>query len=219
MLRLDNVSKTYMKLGKTIRAMDGVSLAVDAGQLVAVHGPSGSGKTTLLLATGALLRPDEGAVTLAGQDPYAMRPDQRAALRAETVGFVFQRYHLIPYLSVLDNVLAASLALPADGARGRATELVERFGLGERMHHVPAELSAGERQRTALARALLNRPRLLLADEPTGNLDERNAEIVLSALTSFAAAGGAVLAVTHDPRASALAPKTLAMRDGQIRDD
>jgi ABC-type lipoprotein export system ATPase subunit len=218
MLHVEDLAKTYRGRGRTVRALVGVGLDVAAGQFVAVQGPSGCGKTTLLLAVGGLLRPDAGRVTVGGEDPYALSPESRARWRATHVGFVFQQFHLIPYLTVLDNVLASSLAAPSPGAAERGRELIGRFGLAARAEHVPAELSTGERQRVALARALLNRPALLLADEPTGNLDPASAAVVLCHLAEFAKAGGAVLLVTHDPLAAQHAARTLKMADGRISD-
>jgi ABC-type lipoprotein export system ATPase subunit len=165
-----------------------------------------------------LLRPTGGRIRIDGEDPYALSPSRRAALRARTVGFVFQQFHLIPYLSVLDNVLAPALALPSRTATERARALVAEFGLADRGAHVPAALSTGERQRVALARALLNRPGLLLADEPTGNLDRDNAAIVLDHLRRFAEDGGTVLLVTHDPAAAGCADRTLHLQDGILTD-
>jgi ABC-type lipoprotein export system ATPase subunit len=216
MLRVEKLTKTYRGAARTVRALDGVSLEVAAGEFVAVEGPSGCGKTTLLLAAGGLLRPDAGRVMLRGEDPYALTPEARAAWRAAQVGFVFQQFHLIPYLTVLDNVLAPSVALPsADGGK-RAREWIGRFGLADRADHVPAELSTGERQRVALARALLNRPALVLADEPTGNLDPASAAVVLGHLAEFAKSGGAVLLVTHDPLGAQYAGRTLRMKNGRM---
>jgi len=152
-------------------------------------------------------------------DPYTLSPDKRATLRGERIGFVFQQFHLVPYLSVLDNVLAAALATgtSTDSAvNERARALVDQFGLSHRRHHVPNSLSSGERQRTALARALLNEPSHLLADEPTGNLDRENSEIVLNAFSDFASAGGTVLLVTHDDHAASRAQALLTMRDGKL---
>jgi putative ABC transport system ATP-binding protein len=181
-----------------------------------VHGPSGCGKTTLLLAAGALLAPDDGQVLVDGRDPYRMSLEERAHLRATTIGFVFQQFHLIPYLTVLENVLAASLANPFPDARERAEELLDRFGMSSRAEHVPAELSTGERQRTALARALLNEPRLLLADEPTGNLDPDNAAALLAYIADFAHTGGSALVVTHSDAAKAHADQVMEMSEGRI---
>ena len=184
---------------------------------MAVQGPSGCGKTTLLLAAGALLRPTRGRVLVNGEDPYALSSGQRARFRAVNVGFVFQQFHLVPYLDVLDNTLVPTLALGANGgARARALELAARFGLTERLHHLPAALSTGERQRVALARALLNKPKLLLADEPTGNLDAENGQIVLRCLAEFARDGGAVLLVTHEPGAGDHASRIVRMNGGSL---
>ncbi len=219
LLDLQNVSRSYPRRDGTVEALRDVSLTLDAGDFTAVRGASGCGKTTLLLTAGALLRPDAGQVTVAGEDPYAMTADARATFRGRMIGFVFQQFHLVPYLSVLDNVLAPALAVSSSGAglEGRARELIERFGLSRRINHVSAELSSGERQRAALARALLNQPKLLLADEPTGNLDPGNADAVLGYLAEFAATGsGAVLLVTHDDRAITAARRVVQMRDGQI---
>jgi ABC-type lipoprotein export system ATPase subunit len=219
MLSIRNLSKCYRTSGGGVRALDGVSLDLRGGDLLAVAGPSGSGKSTLLLIAGGLLAPDGGQVLLDGKDVYALSAAERARLRAASIGFVFQQFHLIPYLSVLENVLAPSLAFPVPGSRRRARELIARFGCEERAHHVPAQLSAGERQRTALARALFNNPKLLLVDEPTGNLDDENARIVFRYLSEFAAAGGAVLLVTHDPSAVGFARRVLRLERGRLLGD
>jgi ABC-type lipoprotein export system ATPase subunit len=211
MLEIHELSKTYRGPAGAVRALHGLSLDVAAGEFVAVQGRSGCGKTTLLLAAGGLLRPDAGRVRVAGQDLYALSEEARARFRAAHLGFVFQQFHLIPYLSALDNVLAAALALKVPDARARAERLLADLGLAERARHVPAALSTGERQRTALARALLHCPQLLLADEPTGNLDRASADIVLDQLAGFARAGGAVLLVTHDPEAAARAQRVVRL--------
>ena len=216
LLQIENVSKRYRRNDGQVNALEQVSLGLSAGEFVSVQGPSGSGKTTLLLAAGALLAPDEGRIVIDGQDPYGLAGRKRAAFRAEKIGFVFQQFHLVPYLSVLDNVLAPSLALPARDAAERAGELVEHFGLADRTAHVPAELSTGERQRVALARALLNRPGILLADEPTGNLDADNARVVLDYLGEFVDSGGAVLLVTHDAQAAQYAQRSVRLERGRI---
>lgn len=199
-LRIDEVKKHYRnRRGETVRALDGVSLALREGETRFVVGASGSGKSTLLLCAGGLLRPDSGTVLLEGEDLYALSSEERARRRSRRLGFVFQQFHLIPYLDVTDNILAPALAGYEGDPRPRAEELIERFGLGHRRDHPPSELSVGERQRVALARALLQRPRLLLADEPTGNLDAENSRKVMACLADFAREGGAVLVVTHDP--------------------
>ncbi len=191
-------------------------MQLDAGEFVAVQGPSGCGKSTLLLTAGGLLKPSSGTVTIDGQDPYSMTADERASFRARTIGFVFQQFHLVPYLSVYENIIAPGMAVETKANPERAQQLIERFGLTDRQNHVPAKLSSGERQRVAMARSLLNEPKLILADEPTGNLDHENAEILLQFLTDFASEGGGVLLVTHDDRAVSHAQKAIHLLDGKL---
>lgn len=227
MLSIKDVSKTYRDSSRSVEALVGVSFDVTPGQFVAVQGPSGCGKSTLLLVAGGLLRPDAGQVDIDGQDPYSLSADGRAEFRAANIGFVFQQFHLVPYLNVLDNIMAPGMAAPhgqekggsngaASGTRERATELMERFGLADRSQHIPGKLSSGERQRVAMARALLNQPKLILADEPTGNLDHDNADTLLGYLAEFAEDGGSVLLVTHDDRAVAQAHSVIHLRDGAV---
>jgi putative ABC transport system ATP-binding protein len=213
MIELTNISKSYRSArGTPVEVLKGMDVSVDAGEFVSVTGPSGCGKSTLLLIAGSLLKPDSGTVVIDGHDFTAMNSDDKALQRAQTIGFVFQRFHLLPYLTVRENIIAGSVALKtsADEVSERAETLMDSLGMTGRANHLPGELSVGEMQRTALARAFLNRPKVILADEPTGNLDPENAEIVLNAFTGFAADGGAVLMVTHHP-----ADATRAMR--QIR--
>ena len=216
LISLDHITKPYTGDAGPIVAVDDVSVSVEAGEFVAVVGPSGCGKTTLLLVAGGLLRPENGEVSIDGTDPYSLSGEQRARFRAEQIGFVFQQFHLVPYLNVLDNVMAPALVTGETSARERAGILVERFGLADRLGHRPGQLSTGERQRVALARALLNEPRVILADEPTGNLDGDNSEQVLQALKTFADEGGAVLLVTHDPDAVAFAGRQVVLQGGQL---
>lgn len=216
MLQIEDIEKTYRGRADTVRALAGVGAKVHAGEFAAVVGPSGCGKTTLLLVCGGLLRPDRGTVALGGRNLYDLDPEQRARFRSGNVGFVFQKFHLVPYLSVRENVLAAALARPSDDAETRADELIERFDLADRADHVPGELSTGEQQRVAMARAVLNRPKLVLADEPTGNLDPANAEVVIGHLAEVADDEAAVLMVTHDPATAERADRTIAMADGSF---
>ncbi len=220
LLELVDVWKSFAspsgKSARSVEALRGVNLNLAPNDFVAVHGPSGCGKSTLLLTAGAMLRPDRGQVIIGAAKPYELSPDACATLRAENVGFVFQQFHLVPYLSVLDNILAPSLATKLSSAHQRASALISQFGLESRRDHVPAKLSSGERQRCALARALLNQPKLLMADEPTGNLDSENAQIVLESLAQFASSGGAVLLVTHDERASRYAKRNFTMQAGEL---
>lgn len=223
LIEINHITKTYRSSRGSgnggpaeVQALQDVSLSVDAGEFVAVRGPSGCGKTTLLLVAGGLLAPDDGTLVIDGQDPYALSADGRARFRGTTIGFVFQQFHLVPYLTVLDNVLAPAMATGLSDARDHARELVAHFGLEHRLHHVPAQLSTGERQRTALARALLNRPKVLMADEPTGNLDRENGEAVLGYLKEFAEDGGAILLVTHDDQSAQFAKRTENILNGQL---
>ena len=216
LLDLQSLTKTYHTANGDVHALADVSLSVDGGEFQAVQGPSGCGKTTLLLIAGGLLAPDGGQVLVDGKNPYALSPDERAGFRAANIGFVFQQFHLVPYLSVLDNVLAPAMASHLPDAHNRARELIAHFGMQDRIHHVPGQLSTGERQRTALARALLNRPKILLADEPTGNLDHDHAGSVLGYLREFASDGGAVLLVTHDSRAVEYAQSVTNIEHGQL---
>ena len=216
-LKISSLSKRFTTRDGDVRAVEGATFQLDAGDFVAMHGPSGCGKSTLLLMTGALLSPDEGSVEVCGKDPYALGADARASFRAEHIGFVFQQFHLIPYLDVQDNVLVSEMA-GADhpDLSKRAEELLQQFQLGHRLHHKPGALSVGEQQRVALSRALVRSPKLLLADEPTGNLDTENSKVILEHLSQFAADGGAVLMVTHDDRARAAASRSIKLQDGRI---
>ena len=213
MIHLENITKVYERPEGAVHALAGVSLDVTAGEFVAVRGPSGCGKSTLLTIIGALGMPTSGRVVVAGQDILAMSSPVRTRFRARQVGFVFQMFHLLPYLTVLENVAIAAL----EDGQTAARRILERFGLGDRMSHRPAELSAGQRQRVAIARALVNRPRLILADEPTGNLDPESSAEVLDLLADVHAEGDTILLVTHEEQAANRAQRTVVMRAGQIQ--
>ncbi len=218
MIALENVSKVYRTRDGDVRALDDVSLTVQAGEFVTVRGPSGCGKSSVLLTVAGMARPTSGKVILDGEDIYSLPPRRRAAVRAEKVGFVFQMFHLVPYLSVWENVLVPTLA-GVRAERTAARDMVERLGLSDRLNHRPPELSTGERQRVALARALLTQPRLILADEPTGNLDPENAQQVMEYLAHFHAEGGTVLLVTHHQLADQYAQKTVRLDRGRVVDE
>lgn len=217
-LELRDVSKTFRGPRGDVPAVARASFAIAPGEVVAVRGPSGCGKSTLLLMAGTLLRPDSGDVQIDGASAGVLDSAGLTRLRAQKIGFVFQQFHLIPYLTVLENILAPGVACPGHDTRARAAELLGRFGLEKRADHVPAQLSTGERQRTAMARALLNRPGLILADEPTGNLDEENGRRVLEYLAEFARQGGSVLLVTHDAGVT-IATRTLRMSEGRLAEE
>lgn len=218
MIELEQVSKVYPARRGPVRALDEVSLGVREGEFIAVQGPSGSGKSTLLLTIAGMIRPSGGTVRVKGDDLYALSGRERAAFRARSVGFVFQMFHLVPYLSVLENVLLPTRLVPDRDARVRATELLERFGMADRLDHKPGELSTGERQRTAVARALVNRPWLLLADEPTGNLDPETGAQIMQHIQGFHAEGGTVMVVSHEPWVAEHARRTVRLKQGRLDD-
>jgi putative ABC transport system ATP-binding protein len=217
-LELRDVVKHYHG-GETVHAVDGISMDVELGEMVALYGPSGSGKTTLLSIAGAYLRPDAGAVRFAGRDVAAFGAQDRALYQRREVGLVQQRYHLSGGSTAIDNAAVKLLAdrVSLEDARRRAIPWLERVGLGERLSHTPDRLSGGEGQRVALARALVNEPRLVLADEPTAFLDRRRSRDMLRLLAEIAHERAvAVLVVTHDPDASAIADRTLSLIDGKL---
>lgn len=211
MLQVEGLTKSYRHRGGGVEVLRDLDLRAGAGEFVAVSGPSGCGKTTFLLIAGALLVPDSGSVRVGDASLYAMSIDERAAYRARNIGFVFQQFHLMPYLSVRENILVPGLVLPED-LRPGAEALIDRLGLRPRAAHLPSELSVGERQRTALARGLVHRPSLVLADEPTGNLDTANADIVIGCLGEYAAGGGTVLMATHSREAAARADRFVDLK-------
>ena len=218
---LSGVGRSFRRGSATIHAVDGVELAIEAGELVALEGPSGSGKTTLLQLLGALDRPSSGRVQFEGND-LAKLPDGRLAeLRLRAFGFVFQQFNLIPTLTALENVEAklAPAGLPAADARERARALLAEVGLADRATHLPAHLSGGEQQRVGIARALVLEPAVILADEPTGNLDSRTGAEIVDTLAELAAERGTtVIVATHDAALAARAARRLGMRDGRLLD-
>ncbi len=218
MLRMEDVSKTYFHRGQIVKALDGATLHIPQGDFVSVVGPSGSGKSTLLLMLGGMLSPSRGQVLLEGQSIYDLDANRRAQLRKLKIGFVFQTVNLVPYLSALENVQVPLLLSNADEMtqKDRAVALLDRVGLGDRVDHKPCELSVGQQQRVALARMLANDPVVILADEPTGNLDPQTSRQVIDFLEEFNAEGKTVVMVTHDPCAAQRAKRTLRLQDGTI---
>ncbi|MBI4579643.1 MAG: ABC transporter ATP-binding protein [Planctomycetes bacterium] len=224
-LQAAGLHKSYVMGRTTLDVLKGVSLGVHRGEFVAIMGSSGCGKSTLLHLLGALDVPDRGTVKFDGTDVFGGSNAQRDRLRNRTFGFVFQFYHLLPELNVLENTLipcmvghsvAGWLGRRAD-LRRHATDLLGRLGLGDRLRHRPNELSGGERQRVAIARALANRPQVLLADEPTGNLDAATGCEIMGVLTELNRAGQTVVMVTHDPQVAASAHRIVTLSDGRIR--
>ncbi len=221
LLILDEVRKTYRMGDETVHALDGVSLRVDAGDFAAILGSSGSGKSTLMNILGFMDTASSGLIRFEGEDVSRLDADARALHRARRVGFVFQSFNLLPRLSVLENVMLPLMYSRTETPDGkeRARHALERVGMSHRIGHRPAQLSGGERQRVAVARALINKPGLLLADEPTGALDTKNADRVMELFRSLHVEGVTVLIVTHDLSVAERTDRILRMRDGKIVED
>jgi lipoprotein-releasing system ATP-binding protein len=219
-LVVENLTKAYPTRSGSLSVLAGVNLGLEAGEAIAVMGPSGSGKSTLLHILGTLDTPTGGRVQLDGVDPFALPETQLATFRNRHVGFVFQDHHLLPQCSVLENVLVPALVVNEREravARSDARHLLERVGLGARLDHRPAELSGGERQRAAIARALIRKPKLLLADEPTGNLDRKTAHGVGQLLSELHRQERTILVVvTHSPELAGLFPRRAEMNEGRL---
>jgi len=212
LILLENLTKNYD--GKVL-ALDRVSLQIYPGEWVAVMGASGSGKSTLLNMIAALDRPTSGSVRVNGEDVLSLSEEERARFRREKVGLIFQQFYLIPYLIALENVMLAQYFHSMADAR-EAAEALRRVGLGERMGHYPSELSGGEQQRVCIARAMINQPKIILADEPTGNLDAENEERVMEIFRQLHKAGHTLLFVTHDPQIGTQADKIIKLEHGRV---
>ena len=221
MIELHRIERRYAMSGQTVQALAGIDLSIGRGEFVAVTGASGSGKSTLLNVLGCLDKPDGGHYRMEGVDVAALDDEATSRLRTGRIGFVFQSFHLLPRLSVLENVLLPMryAAAPDPAAAQRAQSLLARVGLAERMEHRPHQLSGGQMQRAAIARALLMQPALLLADEPTGNLDTKSAADVLELIGEVHAGGQTVVLVTHDNEVAGRAPRRIRLRDGKVEHD
>ncbi len=220
-LRAEGLRKEYGQGNGSVRAVEGITLEVLRGETVAIIGPSGCGKSTLLYLLGGLERPSTGRLWLAGEQFDHMPESRLARLRRTTIGFVFQAFHLVDELTALENIELPVLLAGGSprSARHRATELLEQIGMSERSRHLPSELSGGQRQRVAIARALANEPTLVLADEPTGNLDSDATTDVLRLFDQLHLNGQTVVIVTHDERVAATADRLISMRDGEFVDE
>lgn len=215
-IEFENVSKIYGKGDAQVVALDQASFAIPEGSLTAIYGPSGSGKSTLLNLLGLLDRPTSGTYLIRGVDTQSIHSDaKRAKLRRETFGFIFQSFNLLPKLTALQNVMLPAIYAGRRDRKARATSLLEQVGLADRIHHRPSELSGGQQQRVAIARSLMNEPQILLADEPTGNLDRATGQTILGLLKDFHRNGQTVILVTHDDTIAQLAEQRIEVLDGR----
>ena len=219
MIELEGVSKTYQKGADVVRALDTVSIIIEEGEFVAVIGPSGSGKSTLMNVIGLLDRPDTGSYRLDGTDVTTFTSDELAVLRNEKIGFVFQSFHLLPKTTARENAELPLIYSDRPNIKGLAQKALEQVGLGDRADHEPSELSGGEQQRVAIARALVNEPELILADEPTGNLDSKSSLEVMAIFQELNRRGKSVVLITHDKDIASMAQRRLQIVDGRIVGD
>ncbi len=221
MIELSNITKTYLMGEMDITVLSGVSLTVQPGELIAVMGPSGSGKSTLMNIIGCLDRPTSGVYRFENREISALTDDELAHVRNQKIGFVFQSFNLLPRFTALKNVEMPLIYSGVSGRYrvGRAVPVLEKVGLADRMHHKPTELSGGQQQRVAIARALVNNPPLLLADEPTGNLDSRSGSEVLNIITELNRQGVTVIIVTHDRNVAGRCRRVITLMDGRITND
>jgi putative ABC transport system ATP-binding protein len=216
MIEARSLVKTYILGGQTVRALDEVSMHVDAGEMLAIRGPSGSGKSTLMNILGCLDRPDAGTYVLAGEDVSRLNSNRLAEIRNRRIGFVFQTFNLLPRMSALENVELPVLYAGAANAKQAAVKALEVVGLADRMHHQPNQLSGGQRQRVAIARAIVTNPAIILADEPTGALDSRTGEEILALFKDLNGQGRTILVVTHDAAVARHCGREIYLKDGRI---
>ncbi len=218
LIEIRNVDKQYHSGGETVAALRGIDISIESGEFVTIMGQSGSGKSTLLSVLGGMNHPTSGEVEMAGINLYQLPGEKLADFRAQHLGFVFQSFHLIPYLTALENVMLplAIVKMSAPAKRNAACTVLERVGLGGKLDRLPNQLSGGEQERVAIARAIVNNPRILLADEPTGNLDSRTSEDVMALFRELNDAGQTVVMVTHNPENGIYSHRTIVLKDGKV---
>ncbi|MGO1356892.1 ABC transporter ATP-binding protein [Alkalibacterium gilvum] len=221
MIEITDIEKIYRLGGETIKALDKVTLSIKEGEFTSIMGPSGSGKSTLMNILGLLDRFDSGKYMLNGTDVTELSDDQLAGVRNKEIGFVFQSFNLMARMNVLENVMLPLVyaKVPADERKKRATEALEKVGLGDRLYHLTNEISGGQKQRVAIARSIVNRPSVLMADEPTGNLDSKTTEDIMRIFQDLNDEGTTIVMVTHEPEMAAYTKRIVHFRDGQITED
>lgn len=218
LIEISNVKKQYSSGDDVVEALRGVNISIEAGEFITIMGQSGSGKSTLLSVLGGMNHPSSGEVEMAGVDIYRLHSEKLADFRAQNLGFVFQSFHLIQYLTAIENVMLplAIVKMSGEAKKNAACSALERVGLGNKLDRLPNQLSGGEQERVAIARAIVNNPHILLADEPTGNLDSKTSEEVMSLFRELNDAGQTVVMVTHNPGIGAYSDRTINLRDGRI---
>lgn len=218
LIKMENVKKQYTSGDETVEALRGVDISIDRGEFITIMGQSGSGKSTLLSVLGGMNHPTSGDVEMAGEKIYALPPEKLADFRANKLGFVFQSFHLIPYLTAIENVMLplAIVKMGKSAKQSAARQALERVGLGAKLDRLPSQLSGGEQERVAIARAIVNNPHILLADEPTGNLDSTTSEEVMALFRELNDAGQTVVMVTHNPDNGRYADRTITLKDGRV---
>ena len=221
LIELKDIKKVYQSIGLVTHVLKGVSLEIKEGEYVSIIGPSGAGKSTLMTIMGCLAKPTTGAYILDGEDVSYMSDGQLSQVRNEKIGFVFQAFHLLPGVSAFDNVMLPLIygkKIPKD-AESRVQQVLEKIGLGHRMDYTSGQLSGGEQQRVTIARALINRPKIILADEPTGNLDSKNGMEIMNVFDELNREGNTIILITHDPEVARHAQRTISIKDGLIEYD
>lgn len=218
LIEISNVKKRYISGDDVVEALRGVDITIEAGEFITIMGQSGSGKSTLLSVLGGMNHPTSGAVEMAGIKLYELPGERLADFRAENLGFVFQSFHLIPYLTAIENVMLplAIVRMSTAAKKTAASQALARVGLGKKLDRLPNQLSGGEQERVAIARAIVNNPHILLADEPTGNLDSKTSDEVMALFRELNAAGQTVVMVTHNPENGAYADRTISLKDGMV---
>ena len=218
LIEIKNVKKQYTSGDDVVEALSGVDISIEAGEFITIMGQSGSGKSTLLSVLGGMNHPTSGSVEMAGVKLYELPGEKLADFRAENLGFVFQSFHLIPYLTAIENVMLplAIVKMSSAAKKTAASQALERVGLGKKLDRLPNQLSGGEQERVAIARAIVNNPHILLADEPTGNLDSKTSEEVMALFRELNDAGQTVVMVTHNPENGTYSDRTISLRDGMV---